>query len=452
MKKKLLILNLLWLSAAAGAYFLGHHRATTRQSSTSLPLKDLSPIIGKTTVPAPAGQNAAASPDNAAGENPALAAKDLTGNDFLDALIVSNTPASEEQMARGIQEAFEENDPLKSNLMFAKLLGLLTPENAEGAIMALKELPRSFSLYNQYTLFQFAWGQQDGPAAAEYAQNLQGRSREYSIASAMAGWATEQPQQAIAWVEQIEDLNERSQFTRGIVRGLAKTDPVLATQLAVDANTNGDRRAGEYISSIAREQFRAGIASASRWVDTLPQENGLREGALLEVAESYVEQDPAVAAAWVQEYAGSGYGARAIGEVADEWAERDPAAAVNWINTLPEGDERARAFREAVWEWTGSDPFAAAEYLSQMPAGGDRDAAITSLSKRHVSSDPESAIVWAQSIGDPEIRLNTLTSTGQDWMRRDPAGASAWLQSSGLPPEVQDKIANPPRNDNRNRR
>jgi hypothetical protein len=452
MKTKLLILNGLWLATAAGAYVLGHHRAGSGNQHDSASSNPRSPIIGKamdidlddsSTLPVLESPSGAARP---------TAGLDITGNSFIDGLLASTQPVSEEHMERGIQEAFQEKDPLKSNLMFAKLLGVLTPENAENALQTLRELPRSFSLYNQISLFQFAWGQQDGPSSAEYAMNLEGRSREYSIASVMAGWATEQPQAAIAWVESLEDAGDRSQFTRGIVHGLAKTDPALATRLAVEASTNGDTRAGEYISTIAREQFRSGIEPASRWVESIPQENGLREGALLQVAESYVSQDPALAATWVQEYAGTGYGARAIGEVADEWAEDDPAAAINWVNSLPSGDERARAYREAVWEWTGSDPFAAAEHLAQMPAGGDRDAAITSLSRRHVESDPESAIVWADSIGNNELRLSTLTSTGQAWMRRDPAGPSTRLQSSDLPPEVPKEIANPPRNTNRYRR
>jgi hypothetical protein len=452
MKKSLLILNLLWLIAAAGAFFLGRNSSpnTGPESIENLPAG--TPIIGRTADPQLPPQTPLPAPAGSTTDRPALLSQDATGNPFLDGLLSSNLPVSEEQIQRGIKEAFEEKDPLKSNLMFAKLLGLLSPENAESAMIALKELPQSFSLYNQMALFQFAWGRQDGATAAQYAMDLEGRSREYSIASVMSGWATENPEEAIAWVNQLQDEGDRSQFTRGVVRGLAKSNPALATSLAIDASTNGDRRAGEYITTIAREQFRGGIDSAASWVATLPTENALRETALEQVAESYVNQDPAVAATWVEDYVGTGYGARAIGEVADEWAEKDPVAAVNWVNTLPLGDERARAYREAVWEWTGRDPFAAAEYLTQMPAGNDRDAAVTSLSKRHVNSDPESAIAWAQSIGDSQLRLDTLTSTGQAWMRRDPAGASTWLQASGLPQEVQQKIANPPREENRYRR
>lgn len=448
MKPPYLLLNLTWLAialaVAAGAYILGRNR----EDAASLPAGDAAaPRPRESRVVALRPDAPATTPLIEGREGPAARPavyRETTGNAFIDSLLAAGGPVSAEAMSRAIAEAFGEADSLKRNMMFAQLVKLLTPENAQASVEAFDELPRGFEQYNHLSLFRFAWGKLDGQAAATYATGLSGKSKEYSIASVMSGWASQDPEAAIAWVNALQDEGDLSRFSRGLVQGLAKTDPDLATAFALEKGAAGDKRVREYISEIAREQVNRNITSAISWAENLP-ENSLKESALERIGANFVEKDPEQAAAWARQYAGTGYGANVIGEVADEWAEKDPVSAVSWVASLPEGDERRRAFREAIWEWTESDPYAASEYVSAMAAGADRDAAITSLSRRHVYEDPEAAIAWAGSISDGELRLKTIADTGQAWMSRDPKGASVWLESSGLPEDIRTRIANPQR-------
>jgi hypothetical protein len=56
-------------------------------------------------------------------------------------------------------------------------------------------------------------------------------------------------------------------------------------------------------------------------------------------------------------------------------------------------------------------------------------------------------VIWAKTITDEKSRIQTLTRAGQSWFRRDPTAATTWLQSASLPPETQQAILNPPRDD-----
>jgi hypothetical protein len=446
MKRPILILNLTWLLlVVVVAYVASQYRHQGEPRFSGGDSGSTHQVVGR--LPADlqetgAGTGPSATPDSPASSLPA--GREITGNAFIDSLLTGETPVSDEQMSQAIAEAFAESDPLKSNMMFARLVELLTPENALATMEAFDRLPGGLERYSQLSLFRFAWGQIDGPAAAAHAATLTGKARDLASTATMSGWATQDPAAASAWVSALDNEDDRERFTRGLVTGLAKSDPEMATSFVMGHRSGDGKQSGEYISLIAREQINRGITEAVSWAENLSDDD-LKANALGSIAGHYVSQDPEQAAAWARQYAETGYGGDAIVEVANEWAERDPVAAVDWITSLPEGEDRTRAFGYATWEWSGQDPYAAAEYLTQMPVGDERDAAITGLTKRHVTTDPESAVAWADSISNPDLRTRMLTNTGQSWMRRDPDGAAAWLQASDLPPTVQEEIANPPR-------
>jgi len=334
-------------------------------------------------------------------------------------------------------------DPIERQRRFAELLESLTAENASAAVEALREAPRSrWSWGQEYSLLTYAWGRLDGPAAVAYAAGLEGRTKEWTMGTVLSGWASEDPETARTWVEAIDDPDERSRMTRGLVSGLAQRDVSAATDYVYSLARSGAERTGEYMDTIVRQQLTQGLDSAASWADLLP-DGDLKGTALDRVANEYVRKDPLQAAEWVSQYASQDFGAQAIGEVAEEWAEDDPKAALDWAEGLDTGASRNRAVAEAVSEWAQRDALAAGDYVTDLPAGEQRDAAVGAYARRIADEDPAAAVDWAMSIEGEQARNSTLASTVRDWMRRDPAAAGQWVESAGLPESVVTEIQRP---------
>lgn len=350
---------------------------------------------------------------------------------------------SPDAMTEAMASVVAETDPIRRQRRFTQLLEALTPENAQAAVLALQAAPRSrWNWGQEYSLLTYAWGRLDGEAAVAFAKEKEGRSRGWTMASVLAGWASDQPERAMAWVEGLTDQKERSDFTRGLVSGLAQRDVQSATSYVVRLAEDGNERASEYMATIARHQLSQGVESAAEWSNTIP-DGPLKGSALHTVASEYVRQNPEEAAAWVAQYAATDYATRAVSEVSEEWAEDDPAGAVSWVTTLPEGSSRSHAMGEAISEWAQKSPTEAGEFLGTLPQGDERDFAVSAFARRVGYEDPAVALDWAQSISSQEIRERTVTRNVRDWIRREPERAKTWVQNANLSEPVLEEIRRP---------
>lgn len=347
------------------------------------------------------------------------------------------------------KEAFNDPNPLTRNLAFARLLESMTPENVQ---LVMESLRSNRAGGEQWQLFTYAWGAMDGAGAIAHAATLENGPKNRFLAQAVTGWASKEPQAATAWLEQLPDGEEKNRFRNSLVGGLADKDIGLATAYVLQRAQAGDKQAANYLEIVAGEEIRKnGAQAAIAWGESLPA-GALKGAALEEIAGSYVERDPEAAATWATKYAATEYGSRVVEEIGSEWAERDPKKALSWLESLPEGAGKAEGTFSALREWTRRDAVAASEHLSAMPPSPAKDSAVSGFARSLAWQDPEAAVIWAKTITDEQSRVQTLTRAGQAWFRRDPAAASQWLQSAALPPDAQQAIMNPPRDQNRRRR
>ncbi|MGD1977993.1 MAG: hypothetical protein PVJ98_01250 [Akkermansiaceae bacterium] len=356
----------------------------------------------------------------------------------------STTVIVAEDMSELVRRTLAITDPIERQRQFAELLASLTAENAEAAVKALREAPRSsrWGYGQEFSLLTMAWGRLDGPAALAFASGLEGRTKEWTMGTALSGWASEDPAAAIARVEGIEDEGERSRLTIGLVSGLARNDISAATEYVYNLAENDAPMTDRYMDTVVRQQLTQGLDAATAWTDSLP--NGeLKGSALGRVADEYARLDPEQAATWVTQYAEQDFATNAIGEISEEWAERDPVAAIEWTESLPEGEGRRRAVAEAVYEWAGDNLTEAGNYVSALQPGEERDSAVSSYTRRVVNENPEVAVEWALSIQGEELRQETTARTIREWRERDPAAAQAFIDDAQLPESVIQEINRP---------
>ncbi|MEZ5328996.1 MAG: hypothetical protein R3F19_28455 [Verrucomicrobiales bacterium] len=358
-------------------------------------------------------------------------------------------PFQDNEIAAIASEAFSDPNPLKRQLAFARLLEGLTPENAE---LIREQMRGGKAQGDQWRLFQYAWGAADGEGALAAASAIENKDRRNgALGSALSGWASADPAKAISWLGSMEDGDEKNRLQDSLVGGLADYDIGTATNYVLKLADAGDKRAAQYMETVASEQIRKdGYQTAATWAGNLPA--GDAKGAALDrVANTYVARDAEGAAAWAAQFADKEYGARVIEEVGDEWAERDPAASVAWLESLNDGQGKSEGMSSALGEWARRDPTAASEYLNAMPASDLKDTAVNGFVRRVAWEDPESAIVWANSISQEDVRNQAMTRAAQAYFVRDREAALQWLPNSGLSEEAQLKVLET-RNDRRGRR
>ena len=347
------------------------------------------------------------------------------------------------------------NNPIEKRLSFSKLLEGLTAENA---LLVREQIEHMDHHSAEFREFHYAWGAVGGADAALFGIDTE----EDDMMPALAGWASADPSAAMTWVQTLDMANDprfdpllvdrkleaeglKNHLMRGLVQGLADTDPEAATAFLLSAAENGEKAAYHgMMHMVVEARLRdASPEEAAAWASSLEDEH-LRGQAIDRVADRFARGDLEAAKTWASGLGDDAGGAAAVAQVGAHLARRDPQAAVAWLGELPAGDGQNRGMHRAMGEWTGRDPGAASRHLVEMPASDAKDAAISGFSRRIAWDDPEAAVAWAATIGSEEHRHGALVGAGRTWVRRDRQSASDWLASSSLPAEIQQAILNPP--------
>lgn len=341
-------------------------------------------------------------------------------------------PPNLEELAR---LSVSEPNPITRRLAFSRLLEAMTPDNA---LEIRKKLVAVGVESDQWRDFNYQWGALAGEEAFQFAAD----SKERDLSAALAGWASANPNQALAMLNNLPDdmRDQRDSLARSVVEGMSDRDLKGATELVLQLAGEGIKEAGELMGMVANDTVRAkGVEEAAAWSESLP-DGPLKGRAMQRIANEYAEADPEAAAAWAEGMAHQDFAAQAVEEVSDKWAAKNPVEAVTWLESLPEGTGQKAGLNSVFGDWEDRDPAAATEYLASMPMSSQRDAAISGFSRGYAWQDPEVAIAWALDISDPQLRQESLTRAGQVFLRKDAESARAWLESSGLPSETQQAI------------
>jgi len=316
-------------------------------------------------------------------------------------------------------------------------LGRLLEGMNEGNAMLVREQIVHFSEESpEFQDFHFAWGAMSGVDAVQMGAD----TKEKDMAATMTGWASIDPVGALSWYDTLEeDRRKCRDVTFGMLKGLASSDLVFATDFALRKLEAEDERAGEMLGVVKEKMLEVEtLPRTAAWALELP-EGKVRNETLMEVTGEFVKREPEEAAYWAATLEGE-EGARVKKIVAAKWAQEDPIACLEWAQKLPDGPGKSASIGEVVLEWTGQDPDAVYEFLNGMSYTNERDAAVEAFSMRISGDDPHSAIAWAEEIQESEARRSAIIRAGRALMRQSAEEGRQWLQNSGLTDEVQREI------------
>jgi hypothetical protein len=440
----------MWLATLFAAYIYGTARTPVDVPEAAKPVvqkvepaaenKPAARVVGDAEIPP---KETEAAEDKTASERPKVTIKD-----------VATDASAGETLTRGelglaFSRTLTENDPIKRSLEFARLLQQVDSANIHDVIAAFEDLPEGYDRNRERQLLMYQWGTFDGAAAMEYMADE--RSWYMEKFNALSGWSTVDADGALAWARANHEGNDNP-YLIGIVNGIAKTDPVRASQIAETmeygrnrgyaasilvnafmrqgpdeakswAPTVADERLRDgVVSMVARELARTNPADAAAWVGSLENVDATRS--VERIAEQWSRTDPVAAAEWVGTVANVDAGP-AIEQIAEQWGRTDPASAAKWVASQESQDVRTESLEEVISAWARTDVAAAGEYLRNYPASPERDEAIERYA-RHLSytDNKEAAIEWANAISDEESRKRELEriERGDRWRGRGRGG------------------------------
>ncbi len=331
------------------------------------------------------------------------------------------TDAQIEALGRQFRES---NNPIERRLAFGHLLEGLTAENA---LLMREQIAHLDDDSAEFREFHYAWGAIAGGPAVVHGAN----TPKQDMAASLAGWASADPQAALAWFESVDIANDpklsalggdgdrnvdgvRANLLIGMVFGLSDHDPYAAAAYVSGLAAEGNGKATWMMGMIADKVLKAdGPEGASTWAANLPA-GPARAGALTKVAEIY--------------------------------AREDPVSAVAWLESIPATEDTSQSYRRTFSTWAGEDPVEAGEYLGQMVPSADRDAAISGYAPRVAREDFAAAIDWANAVADPGMQQRAVIQSAQIYYHRvDKEAATEWLANSGLSAEAQQEVMHPRR-------
>ncbi len=427
---KTILLSLLCAGLAAGGFFAGI-AYNKGQAATSLDKS--SPAITR-IVAGEASSKAAALSAN----------KEVT--DFLTRFEVGKGPLSPDKMKAAIAEALAESDPVKAQLLFARLMEELTPENAPSVLAMIREKggfgPENFGFLR---MLAHTWGGIDPAGAMKGISEGPGGGPgggRFGQGFVLAGWAAKDPEAAIKWLEKNPaEGREGDMMNAMLISSLARSNPEQAMAYAKGLKDDNSRQ--DAAQTIARELMRSGsIDTATDWLKSLTDDS-MKKGAFDAIAGQLAGRDPAKAAELVKAHAAEGYASGAVREVAQRLGDKNPADGLKFASEIP-GKPGAEATGQVIRDWMrrddGKESEAASQYVADMKPGLAKDNGAAAIARSVVREDVKTALVWAGSIQDPETKVQSLMDVGERYRFIDEAGFNAWLPVSGLDAAQQAEV------------
>jgi hypothetical protein len=194
----------------------------------------------------------------------------------------------------------------------------------------------------------------DYPAdALQKADSLRpGKLRDRLLQQTVLSWSAKSPEDARRWVEEKKDPDERERLFQAIKGDLNGTTSLPSELQTVEKlgqavkRLDSDESQRVQVGDLTEEWAHANSSAARDWVLEQPA-GGTRDELLSRIVFVQAKENPAGAARLVAEHISPGlvYD-EAVITVVHQWSRQDPAAAAAWIENFPAGPLKVRAQKE----------------------------------------------------------------------------------------------------------
>jgi len=288
--------------------------------------------------------------------------------------------------------------------------------------------------------------------------NAQMRSN--MVATVVRQIARSDPADAVAYLDQIQDRQQKLEASQQLVSSWIPQDPEAAFDwiLSHDKET-----AGQMFQQAAYRLVRSDIDAAIRLLPRIDEQNqnGIRQQIAQTLAtsrspgeaQSFIRQfegqpgydqlqasvitgvaqiDVLMAKQLADQLANSNARDTAYVQIIGQRAQTNPAEAARWLSSVIDKRLRGAAAGQLASQWYAHDPVAAVHWVSNLPAGSSRDDAITQIAIRWGDPTEEKDELIA-SIEDRDKRGQAKIRQIYNLMRSNPAKARKLLEDEDIP-------------------
>ena len=328
-----------------------------------------------------------------------------------------------------IQEILGQADPLDRTRDWVEFLDHLSADEFLDVISAFRENGVPGDRMDEYAMLLSAWAKLDPLAALEYANANTGSP--FARQTILATWSQTDPDAAIRWAEANYDGNGANPWLVGVIRGIASTDPMRATELMNSLPYSRER--GDALSALLPSILAMGPDATRQWVSSLPDER-LRAGAMDRVINQLAKADPQGTVDWMLTNPGRTTDKK-LDDVFYQWMKSDDSGALAYYQNLPAGSERSNALRGIVNAMANEDPRTAAAFLDSHATDAN-DHVFEQFAWNSFHKEPGLAVDYIGQIQNRKDRDKMYRRALDAWLRRDENAALSWIQTHPLPDPV----------------
>lgn len=246
-------------------------------------------------------------------------------------------------------------------------------------------------------------------------------------------WATEDPQAALAWLEQHEESLPRldeEQALQAAIAGTALADPALALRLIAERGSSFQEPATREVTAAVGE----GPARDALW-DELDRGDPVLRSTFLDAAvASFREQDADRTLEWIRRRNFSDDDEARIARQLDPPARLgDTDDWLDWAGGRLEGRELTRLGERLLTPWVREDHAAAGSWLAELdepdPMRGEYVAIFSGLVAPH---DAAAAARWVETLPPGDARRRAERQVLRSWQNQDPDAAARYARENGL--------------------
>ena len=339
-----------------------------------------------------------------------------------------------EETSEDIDLIKSETDPLKREEKIERLLGNLTPAQIPAVLDLLAEQPTDAMNRHLQILIIRKWAAAYPEQASLWAESIDPAGRQAALQAVAVVWCENDPSAAASWVTNLPPGDTRVSMTESLCFELARTNPLWAMHLAVEL-PEGSRQ-DDLIAGIAAEWAVKDHNAALTWVNEVSGE-ALKEKLFSSLAKVVVDADPAQAVELALYLSPETRRNDALLGIVQRWAQNEPATAAAWVQQSEDFSFRTQAMKELVSLWSHRDPHDMALWLNQIETGPLRDEWLVQFVESITGRDPKAAVLWSETITDPGERDRHLHDNLGSWLQVDTPAAAAYLAESSIEEEVK---------------
>jgi len=278
--------------------------------------------------------------------------------------------------------------------------------------------------------------------------------RPRALSNILFGWSTSQPDEALAWLNQLPDPDLRLTLLVRANTSYYTNTPEKSLPFAL-ALPEGAYRT-ERLSLLLGAWAKIDADSVLAWMREHGHEPGVSaattvvHGALIA---DLAREDPQAAITEWSSLTDLKTRLNALQSIVNAWGVKDPAAALQWATEQQKANPNIHyygGYDELVFLWAKRDPEAALRWVENSASTSPHhtyqtDRYLQALGGTWSEKAPRAATADLYTkIRDPRLRERALARHVAEWLTKDPAAARAWVEKApSLTAEQRVKILTP---------